>query len=63
MKNRLKVADTYIKKGDVIKEKMIGVKRPSGGVSQKYIDEIIGKKAKRDIKIDEQIAWEDLESL
>ena len=57
------VADTYIKKGDVIKEKMIGVKRPSGGVSQKYIDEIIGKKAKRDIKIDEQIAWEDQESL
>lgn len=47
------VADTDICKGETIKNSMISVKRIDGkGLSPKYIDFVIGKKAKRDIRKD-----------
>lgn len=54
------VAKCNIKSGEVIKEEMLTFKRPGTGISPKFIDEIIGKNAKRDMHIDEQIKREDI---
>jgi len=40
---------------------MIGVKRPSKGLSASRIDDVIGKKVVRDIKVDEFIFMDMLE--
>ncbi len=55
------VAETEIKEGDVIKNTMIGMKRPGGGLSPNMIDIVLGKKACCDIKPDEQILLDMLE--
>lgn len=52
------VARTKITRGTIIKREMLDVKRPSGGIEPKYINAIIGKRAKRDIKEDEIITWD-----
>ena len=49
------VAKTEIKKGDILIEKNITVKRPSGGISPMKWDEVIGTKATKDYKEDELI--------
>ena len=55
------VAKINIPKGTIITEEMITFKRPGTGLSPKYYKEVIGKKARRDIKADEMIYWHDLE--
>ena len=55
------VADKDIKKGERIVDELIGVKRPGGGLSADLIDKVIGRIAKRDIKKDSQISFEQLE--
>lgn len=55
------VAGCSIKKGEVIKENMLTLRRPGLGLSPKFTDEIIGKKAKRDISCEEQLKREDIE--
>jgi len=55
------VAKINIPKGTIITEEMITFKRPGTGLSSKYYKEVIGKKARRDIKADEIIYWHDLE--
>lgn len=55
------VAKVGISKNTVITKDMLTFKRPGTGISPKSIDRIIGKKAKRNIKEDEIIGWEDLE--
>jgi N-acetylneuraminate synthase/N,N'-diacetyllegionaminate synthase len=55
------VATMDIKKGVTIKEEMLAIKRPGTGLSSKSLPEVIGKKAKRDIKEDELILLEDLQ--
>ncbi|WP_139470514.1 N-acetylneuraminate synthase [Campylobacter armoricus] len=51
-----------IKKGEILSMDNIWVKRPSkGGISAKEFENILGKKAKKDIKNDTQLAWEDFE--
>ncbi|BBG65160.1 N-acetylneuraminate synthase [Hydrogenimonas sp.] len=51
------VAKRDIKKGDVITEDDLTFKRPAHGVSPKYIDEIVGKKAAQDISEDTVLQW------
>jgi len=52
------VAKVDIPKGTVIKESMLGVKRPRTGIEPKYLKLVIGKKAKENIKKDEVITIE-----
>ena len=54
------VAREDIAKGVKITEKMLIIKRPGIGLEPKYIYKIIGKKAKKDIKKDELIAWKNI---
>jgi len=51
------VAKIDIPKGTIIAEDMLDVKRPGTGIEPKYIDMIVGKKAKIDIKKEDLITW------
>ena len=51
-------AKVDIKKGTTIKRDLLTVKRPGYGVKPKFMDIIVGRKAKEDIKEDEWITWE-----
>ncbi len=51
------VAKRDIPKGKVIEYEDLTFKRPASGVSPKFIDNIIGKRASRDINEDEPIKW------
>lgn len=50
-----------IKKGQRITEDMLTAKRPGCGISAKFIDEVIGKVAKRELRSDELLSWSDIE--
>lgn len=49
------VAKEHIKKGDIFTEKNLQTKRPSNGLSPMAWDSIIGKKAKKDFKVNDLI--------
>lgn len=49
------VARTQIKKGEILNENNISVKRPSGGINPMKWDEVLGSKAQKDYKKDEII--------
>ena len=49
------IAIKDIKKGDIFAEENIGIKRPGNGISPMRWDEVIGKFANRDFKIDDLI--------
>jgi len=55
------VAKQDILKGTKITEEMLTCKRPGTGISPKFLDRVIGKRAKRNIKSDEIIRWDMLE--
>ena len=55
------IAATDIKPGTALKREMLTVKRPANGIEPKYVDKIIGMKAKCDIRKDEPITWDKLE--
>ena len=51
-----------IKKGEILNEDNIWVKRPgTGKILAEMFDGILGKKASRDIENDEQLTWDDIE--
>jgi N,N'-diacetyllegionaminate synthase len=54
------VAKVEIPKGIVITEDMLDLKRPAVGIEPKYLNRIIGKKAKKNIKPDELITFQKL---
>jgi len=54
------IARVDIPKGTKISEDMIVFKRPGTGIAPRFLDKIIGKKAKRDIKKDAIIKWRDV---
>lgn len=54
------VARQDIKAGEVINEDMLIFKRPGSGILPKFLDDILGRKSKRDIQVDEQLKWEDI---
>lgn len=52
------VAATDIKAGEIIAENMLKIKRPGTGIMPKFLNEIIGRKAKENILKDELMTWE-----
>ena len=54
------VATRDIPKNSIIGESMLTFKRPGTGISPKYLNEVIGKKTKRNIKKDEIVRWDDI---
>jgi N-acetylneuraminate synthase/N,N'-diacetyllegionaminate synthase len=54
------VARVDIPKGTVINKKMLDVKRPGTGLEPKYMEKIVGRKARTNIKADELITFEKL---
>jgi len=53
-------ASIDIKNGEVIKDNNIKITRPFDGIKSWYVDVILGKKIKNNIKKDDPIRWEDL---
>ena len=49
------VASREIKKGEILSEQNLGVKRPAGGISPMRWDEVLGRVAMRDFNTDEMI--------
>ena len=49
------VANTVIKKNSVITKKMLALKRPGTGLHPKYFDKLLGKRAKKNYKINQKI--------
>lgn len=54
------VAYTNIKAGQIINKDMLIIKRPGTGLHSKYLNDVMGKKAKQDIKKDETIDYKKL---
>lgn len=54
------VARTNIPKGAVIVEDMLNLKRPGTGLEPRYLKKVVGKRAKKDIEVDEFITFEKL---
>jgi N,N'-diacetyllegionaminate synthase len=50
-----------VKIGDIIKSGDLIMKRPGDGISPILIKEVIGKKAKNNLKLDYKITWSDIE--
>ena len=55
------IAKRDIRKGEAIEEDMLTYKRPGTGISPSEIDNVLGKKAKEDIKEDDLLSYEVLE--
>lgn len=54
------IAVQNISKNTKITRDMLIVKRPGYGIKPKFIDIVVGKKAKKDISKDQWITWEDI---
>ena len=54
------VAKRDILKGEKITGSMLVIKRPGTGIEPKYLNRIINKKTKKDIKKDQLISWKDI---
>lgn len=52
------VARVNIPQDTVITEEMLAIKRPANGLEPKYIEEVIGKKTKRNLEKDTPITWD-----
>jgi len=57
------VAIVDIPKGSAITRDMLDVKRPGTGIEPKYLDVVIGRKAKRNIKKDDILKWDSLQTV
>jgi sialic acid synthase SpsE len=55
------VAKVDIPKGKTITEDVLDIKRPGTGIKPKYWDEIIGKKARENIKKHDVLTWGTIE--
>lgn len=59
--NKSIVAGTDIPANSVLSEELLAFKKPGTGLTPNKIDSVLGRKVKRDIKINEQIKLQDLE--
>jgi sialic acid synthase SpsE len=50
-----------MKKGEVFTEENVRSIRPGYGLETKYLKEVLGKRAKRDIEKDTPLSWEMVE--
>ena len=55
------VTKKNLKKGDILREDNITIKRPGVGISPREFNRIIGKKIKRDLQKNSIILWEDIQ--
>jgi len=55
------VAEQNIRRGSILKREMISIKRPEGGIPPRFIDRVIGRRAKRNIRKNEFIKFSDIE--
>jgi N,N'-diacetyllegionaminate synthase len=54
------VANHALTKGAALTQGMVGVKRPTGGIEPKFLNDILGRRLARDLREDEAIQWSDL---
>jgi N,N'-diacetyllegionaminate synthase len=54
------VANCPLAKGVTLARAMIEVKRPTGGIESKFLNEVLGRRLARDLREDEAIQWSDL---
>ncbi len=54
------VAERDIPRGERITGEMLAIKRPGTGIPPRFLDIVVSREAKRDIKADEVIGWEDI---
>ena len=54
------ICTNAVKKGDVITENDIDIKRPGFGIQPKYKEALIGRRAARDIEEDTVLCWQDV---
>lgn len=54
------LSSSFIPKGTIITGERLSLKRPGTGLAPKYLKEIIGHLARRDIKKDKLINWDDI---
>ena len=52
-----------IKKGELIREEMIWSKRPGTGIPSRFRDDIIGRRAVRDIESNRLLVWDDVDGV
>lgn len=53
-------AETAIPSGTVITREMLGCRRPGTGISPHFLGIIVGRKAKREIKLHSLLSWDDI---
>lgn len=53
-------AKKKIKQGEILIPELISIKRPAEGIEPKYFQQIVGKKATKDIEEDAAIRWHDI---
>ncbi len=64
LKNRVSIiAMQDIKNGDMITKEKIDIRRPGSGIQPIHFDEILGKKAKKDISKESPIQWDMIDEL
>jgi N,N'-diacetyllegionaminate synthase len=49
-----------MKKGEVIRELDLSIKRPGSGISPMFLNKVIGKKLSKDVEEDHLLTWDDL---
>ncbi len=54
------VAARRIPKGSVLDSDMLVAKRPPKGIPPERVDEVVSRRARRDIEPDQFIAWDDV---
>ncbi len=55
------VLNQNLSKDTIIERKMLSVKRPGTGILPKFIDDVVGKKLIKDLKVNNVLKWEYLE--
>ncbi len=61
VKNRKSIVTIKpIKKGELLTMENIDIKRPGHGIEPKYFDQILSKKADKNLKADQVLSWSDL---
>ena len=56
------VTTVAVPAGTVLTGDMVAMKRPAGGIEPRYLEDILNRKAARDIAADTALAWEDIET-
>lgn len=50
-----------VRAGEIIQAADVAIKRPGYGVEPKRLDEVVGRRARRDLAAEDVLAWEDLQ--